>query len=78
MPERRERVELLVERESIDRVDLGTRGVVIAVGLETEIVSQVNLVLLEVNVLNTASAFNGAYRITFSVGKALDAGCWAS
>ena len=72
------RVELLVEWKSIDRVYLGAGGVVVSVAFEAEIISEVCLVFVKVDILDSASTLNWAYRITFSVRKALDACCCTS
>ena len=68
-----EGIEGLVEGESVDCVHLGARRVIVSVTFEAEIISKVNLVLIEIDVFDATSSLNRADSVSLSVGKALDA-----
>jgi hypothetical protein len=68
-----EGIEGLVEGESVDCVHLGARRVIVSVTFEAEIISKINLVLIEIDILDATSSLDRANGISLSVGKALDA-----
>ena len=74
-----EGVKLLVERHTVDSINLGrSRRIIRPVALEAEIVREVRRIFCQVNILYGASSLDWTDRISLSVSKTLNACCCAS